>query len=208
MRYHTPVLLFHIEFASLFNFLGFNSKSTEIVIGCSWPNTALLWSTGNHANCKLHAVNRCCCKMPSFPISPPICQWVVHVVTQPFDLSWARWYWTQPFEPELSQMLTLHNNLILSWTKYLFNTTIWFCLKSDACISTTIWFCVEPEAYINTTVWSCLEPGTCMNTTSWTCLEPDAYMNTTRWTCLELDPALMLTIWSCLEPHFYITTTN
>lgn len=119
MRYHTPILLFHIEFASLFNFLSFNSKSTEIVIGCSWPNTALLWSTVNHANCKLHAVNRCCCKVPRFPLSPPICQWVMHVVTQPFDLSWTRWYWTQPFEPELSQMLALHNSSCLEPSAYL-----------------------------------------------------------------------------------------
>lgn len=153
------------------------------------------------ANCMLSTDAAACCKVPSFPFSPRICQWVMHVVTQQFDQFWARWYWTQPFEPELSQMLTLCNNLILSWTKCLFNTTIWLSLKSDACIAQPF---VEPEAYINAMVWSCLEPDTCMNTASWTCLEPSAYMNTTRWTCLELDPDLMLTIWSCLEPNVYI----
>jgi hypothetical protein len=41
MRYHTPMLLFHIEFASLF------------YISSLLIHTALLWSTVNHANCMM-----------------------------------------------------------------------------------------------------------------------------------------------------------
>lgn len=150
---------------TILHFITFNSHSTIMVY--SKP-------------CKLHDVNRCWCKVPSFPITPPICQRMMHVVTQPFDLSWARRYLTQTFEPDLSQMLAWHNHLIVSWAKCLFSTTIWVSLKLDACISTTVWSCVEPDLCINKMVWSCLEP--------------DAYMNTTRWTCLESFANLMLTI--------------
>jgi hypothetical protein len=119
MRYHTPKLLFCTEFSTLFHVLTFKPQSTEVMIDCSQLQTALLWSTVKHANCKLHDFKSCGCKVPSFLILP-ICQGLIRILTLPFDLSWASWYLKQPFDLVLSQMLIL--------TELLFNPIV---LESD-----------------------------------------------------------------------------